>query len=118
MPYVHVKFLIPPKYDRRRKITIVDRVKMHLMYFIDGQSINGIARHFGVNKRSVQFILFPERLQKNKEDREARGGWKQYYDRGQHTETQREHRRYKQSLYLRGLLAEPASLNTSKGSEK
>ncbi len=64
-------------------------------WYESGTSINALARMFKVNKRLIQFILFPERKQKNLEDREARGGWKQYYDREQNNKTINEHRKYK-----------------------
>lgn len=106
MPYKHRTKLIPPQYDRRRKMTETDKVKALLMYHIDGESIRGIARKFKVDKRTIQFLLFPERLKKNREDREARGGWRQYYDRKANTDTAREHRRYKQKLMKAGVLQE------------
>lgn len=104
MPYQHVTYAIPKALDRRRKLSDVDRVKVMLLYYIDRNSINGIARHFSVSKRLVQFILFPERHAKNLEDRAARGGWQQYYDKGVHAKTMKRHRRYKQALFLGGLL--------------
>ena len=48
-------------------------------WYEPGTGINALARMFKVNKRLIQFILFPERKQKNLEDRRARGGWEQYY---------------------------------------
>lgn len=60
-----------------------------------GRSITGIAKMFKVNKRLVQFIIFPERHKKNLEDRADRGGTMQYYDRIEHNESMKEHRQYK-----------------------
>jgi len=68
-------------------------------WYEKGLSIRGIARMFRVNKRSVQFILFPERLKKNIQDREDRGGWKQYYDKKEHSQAIKEHRNYKKQVY-------------------
>jgi len=41
-------------------------------WYETGTGINALARMFKVNKRLIQFILFPERKQKNLEDRRAR----------------------------------------------
>lgn len=65
-----------------------------------GISINQIARMFGVNKRTIQFILFPERLEQNKALRNERGGSKIYYDTQRNTESQRSLRKYKKELFL------------------
>lgn len=54
---------------------------------------------FKVNKRLIHFILFPERKQKNIEDRKARGGWEQYYNCSENTEAIREHRNYKAKVF-------------------
>lgn len=63
-----------------------------------GMSINGIARMFKVNKRLIQFILFPERHKKNLQDRKARGGSKIYYQKEHHTKAMRDHRRRKYKI--------------------
>lgn len=53
---------------------------------------------FKVNKRLIQFILFPERAKKNRELRKERGGSVIYYVKEKHTQAIREHRNYKQKL--------------------
>ncbi len=60
-----------------------------------GTSIHGLAKMFKVNKRTIQFILFPERLELNKLHRKQRGGSKVYYDKDYHKEKIKEHRHYK-----------------------
>lgn len=65
--------------DKRIKFTEDKKILCDQLYF-DGVSITQIAKTIQLNKRTIQFYLFPERLDKNKQLREDRGGWKQYYD--------------------------------------
>jgi hypothetical protein len=84
-----------PFFDRRVKLLPCMRERIHVLYE-EGRSIHSLAKQFNVNKRLIQFELFPERKEKNLADREKSGGWKQYYKGGEeHNATQREHRRYK-----------------------
>lgn len=89
--------------DRRIKLTDADRAAIIEKHGA-GASINGLAREYNVNKRLVQFILFPERHQKNLRARQERGGSKIYYNKDKIAETMRVHRRWKQKLYKDGLL--------------
>jgi hypothetical protein len=50
-------------------------------------------------------LWYPERLEKNLQDRKARGGSKQYYDKIKWRETMKEHRQYKEDLKLQGLIS-------------
>ena len=67
-------------------------------------SIRKITLQFNVNRRLIQFILFPERREKNLQDRQRRGGSKAYYDKDRHKKSIKETRRYKQSLYKKRLI--------------
>jgi hypothetical protein len=83
----------------KRSVKLLPCQKEMVKYCYDkGISINQIARDFKVSKRLIQFILFPERLQKNKQDRFERGGTKIYYDKEKHTKATREHRIYKNKV--------------------
>lgn len=83
----------------KRSVKLLPCQKEMIKYWYEmGSSINGLARMFKVNKRTIQFILFPERLKKNKIDREARGGWKQYYNKEEHKESIKDHRNYKKQV--------------------
>lgn len=88
------------KYDRRIKLTEEDKDRIRSLK--GTMSINAIAREYQVDKRTIQFILFPERLQRNIQLRQERGGSKLYYDKYKHREAIKEHRQYKQDLYLKG----------------
>lgn len=101
MPYKSEKIIISnTKHDKRCKLTQLDREK--IVELIGLLSCNECARQFGVSKRTIQFIWYPERLERNKLKREERGGWKQYYDTNKNNEYHTTHRHYKQDLYLKG----------------
>lgn len=80
----------------KRNVKLLDcqRERIVVMHS-EGASINGLARMFKVNKRLVQFIIYPERMQKNKELRAERGGSAIYYKKDYHAQKMREHREYK-----------------------
>ena len=96
MPYKYEtdKQPLPPGKDRRAKLTPEQREEIRENP--EGLSKHQLAVKFGVSRRLVQFIQHPERHAKNLNDRQARGGWKQYYDKDKHAQTMREHRHYKQ----------------------
>lgn len=87
-----------PLLDRRVKMLPCQKEQAVRMYSA-GVSITAISKWFQVSKRSIQFILFPERHAKNLEDRAKRGGWEQYYDKGNHRESMADHRQYKKELF-------------------
>lgn len=84
--------------NRRIKLLSCHK-EMIPIWYTNGSSINSIARMLNVNKRNIQFILFPERKLKNIKDRKDRGGWEQYYDKDKHTEAIKEHREYKKIIF-------------------
>lgn len=79
--------------DKRRKLSEAD--KQDILDNRAGLSIHALAQAYGVSRRTVQFILYPERLEENLQRRKERGGWRQYYDKTKHAEYIRVHRRYK-----------------------
>lgn len=91
------------KYDRRRRLTEEDREDIKRDHAA-GDSVHAIARRYGVSRRLVQFILYPERHEENKARRRARGGSRAYYDREKHTEAMRRHRAHKKDLYDKKLV--------------
>jgi len=83
--------------DRRVKLLPCQK-EMVGYWYKQGLAIRAIARMFKVDKRLIQFILFPERQKKNLSDRADRGGSKAYYNREKHTKAMREHRQHKREL--------------------
>lgn len=102
MPYKSEKIKLPEQFDRRIKLTANDKKEIKRLYTQENKGIRWLGRLYGVNKRSIQFILFPERQKKNYEARQLRGGWRQYYKKEKQRVAIASTRNYKQSLYLQG----------------
>ena len=99
MPYKTDKLKIDNQFlDRRTKLIDCQKELIKYLFANSDISINGLARQFKVNKRLIQFILFPERQKKNLIDRKNRGGTMYYYDKDYHKEKMKEHRRYKHKI--------------------
>lgn len=91
--------------DKRIRLSEADKAKI-IEAHKAGASINGLAREYKVNKRLVQFILYPERHLKNLQDRKARGGSVIYYEKDKHKVYMQEHRAHKRALNLNGIIGE------------
>lgn len=87
-----------PFLDRRIKMLPCQKEMVFYWHYKIGTSIADVAKIFKVSKRTIQFILFPDRLEKNIELREERGGWKQYYDKIDHAADIKRHRIYKKRI--------------------
>lgn len=87
-----------PFFDRRSKL-IPCQKEMIKAYYADGDSITSLAKRFNVSKRTIQFILFPERRIKNVQDRKERiGSTAKEYGNKYFAEKMRAHREYKKDL--------------------
>lgn len=105
MPYLSEKIKIEgTEFDRRIKLTPEDKELIIWLSEEEKLSQRKLATQFKVSRRTIQFVLDPEKLAKNKEKRAERGGWKQYYDKDKHAETIQEHRQHKQDLKVKGLI--------------
>ena len=101
MPYLSRKIKIEKtEFDRRIKLTPDDKELIKWLREEEQISYQKLADRFGVSKRTIIFIIKPETLEACKQKRAERGGWKQYYDKEANTEFQREHRQYKQKLFV------------------
>lgn len=98
------KKLIPRKLKRSVKLSPEQREEIRSN--ADGLSNHALAAKYGVSRRLIQFIRFPERHAKNLLDRQLRGGSKRYYKKEYHTEKIREARHYKLELDKQQLLEE------------
>lgn len=88
--------------DRRVKLTQVDKENIIQMYATGTFSQRSLASEFNVSRRSIQFVLSPEKLEENLMRREERGGWKTYYNKEKHRVSMKEHRDYKKELFSEG----------------
>ena len=101
MPYKSEKIKIEgTKFDRRRKLTEED--KKDISENVLGLSTRELSLKYGVSRRTIQFILDPNKLAENLKRRAERGGSKKYYKPDEWAETMREHRKYKQDLKIKG----------------
>ena len=100
MPYKFEtdKIKLPEGKDRRKKLTDEDRVTIFELYAIGNTSQRKLADEFGVSRRTIQFVLDPEKRKQNVERMQERGGWKQYYDKDKNREYKAEHREYKKGV--------------------
>lgn len=96
MPAISDKLRTGRKFDRRLKLT--DAQRAAIRENAEGKSMRALAIEFGVSRRTIQFILQPDKLRENKLRRDERGGWRQYYKKDEWCETHREHRKYKRKL--------------------
>lgn len=87
-----------PFLDRRAKLLPCQK-EMVFVWYRKGLAKRAIARMFNVDRRLIDFILFPEKLEANKLKRQERGGTKQYYDKEYNTIKKREYRRRKNSTF-------------------
>ena len=87
-----------PKLDRRVKLQ--PEQKKEILTKGAGYGIRKLAREYGVDKRLIQFIFYPERITASRKNRD----WRRYYTKESNATSQREHRHYKSQLYKAGLL--------------
>lgn len=95
-----------PKLDKRVKLTDENKQQIKDEYITGTISINGLARKWDVSKRTIQFILFPERAEHAKKLYAERRKDGRYYDKDKHTKAVREHRDHKKKLFEKGLLSD------------
>jgi IS30 family transposase len=86
-------------YDKRVKYTQEDRENIKKLH-LQGLSQRAIAREIGCSRRYVIFTLYPERLEKARENRD----WRKYFNRQELTKAVRELRQRKKLLIKQGLI--------------
>ena len=102
MPYKSEKIKLKPEQDRRRKLTMEQRESI-LNEYEKGASQRGLGRKYGVDHGTIALIVNPEALEKaRKREKEH---WMDYIPtKEERNKAMREHRHYKQRLYLEGKL--------------
>lgn len=85
--------------DGRKKITDEQKVEIRELYE-RGIGIREITRRMvPMSRRSIQFILFPERLEHLKQHYKQIEHWKQYYDKDKMKESIRKLRAKKRMIF-------------------
>jgi hypothetical protein len=101
MPYISEKIRLPEQYDRRRKLTEIQKQEIKSKYETGLYSLNSLAKEYSVSKKTILLIVNPESKLKN--DQRIKNHWKDYQEsKGERAETMREHRHYKNELYKSG----------------
>lgn len=105
MPYKAEKIRLPEHLDRRRKLTTEQKDEIKHKYSTGLYSLNGLAKEYGVSKKTVLLIVNPESKRKN--DERIKRHWKDYKPTTEESNAiAREHRAYKHRLYIDGKLKE------------
>lgn len=101
MPYISEKIKLPEQYDRRRKLTEIQKQEIKTKYETAFYSLNSLAKEYSVSKKTILLIVNPESKRKN--DQRIKDHWKNYQEtKEERARTVRDHRRYKQELYKSG----------------
>lgn len=107
MPYKSEKIKLPKELDRRVKLTDEQRKEIRDKYLTGTYSQRTLAKEYNVSRRLITFILDEEKRKRNADlfkERRADGRYKPTKE--DWANTVKEHRRYKQELYLEGKLKE------------
>ena len=105
MPYKSTNIKLSREQDRRVKLTDEQREEIREKYVTGLYSQRKLAEEYGVSRRLITFVLDDEKAKRAAEQRKERnadGRYKPTKERW--AKTMREHRQYKQSLYLQGKL--------------
>ena len=94
MPTQYKKYT-DEKQDGRRKL-LTEQHEAVRKYYFQVKSQRATASYFGVSRRLIIFILYPERLKALAEKQKADKHWAKYYDRAEHTKAIRKYRNKKQ----------------------
>ena len=105
MPYKSEKIKLNETQDRRKRLTTEQREEIKELYSTGHYSLNDLAKQYDVSKKTILLIVNKESAERAKEYRKEH--WREWARKGEEwNETVREHRRYKQELYLKGELKE------------
>ena len=101
MPYIAEKIKLPEQYDRRRKLTEIQKQEIKNKYSTGFYSLNALVKEYSVSKKSILLIVNPESKRKN--DQRIKDHWKDYaVSNEERAAIKREHRKYKHELYKSG----------------
>ena len=107
MPYKSEKIKLSRSQDRRIKLTDEQREEIRHKYSTGLYSQRALAKEYKVSRRLITFVIDNEKYQKCREQfKERRANGKYKPDKEEWAKTMREHRHYKQKLYLDGELKE------------
>lgn len=105
MPYKSEKMKLSKEQDRRIKLTDEQREEIKYKYSTGFYSQRALASEYKVSRRLITFVLDEEKAKRAAEllkERRADGRYKPTKE--EWAATMKEHRRYKQQLYIKGEL--------------
>lgn len=103
MPYKSEKLKLPPSKDRRRKLTDEQKEEIRSIYAEGRCGTRPLAKQFGVSRSTIQVIVNPTIKQRH--HNYVKEHWRDYRpSKEEWAATMKEHRHYKQELYLKGEL--------------
>lgn len=103
MPYKSEKLKLPPTKDRRRKLTDDQKEEIRRIYATGVCGMRPLAKQFGVSRSLIQVIVNPSIAERKKQ--RIKEHWKDYRpNKEEWAKTMKEHRHYKQELYVKGEL--------------
>ena len=103
MPYKSEKIKLNELQDRRKKLTDEQKKEIEELYGTGCYSLNKLAKRFDVSKSTILLIVNKDSAERVKQYRKEH--WKEWQRTGEErNRAMREHRRYKQELYVEGNL--------------
>lgn len=103
MPYKSETIKLAPTQDRRRKLTDEQKEEIKRIYKSGVCGMRPLAEQFSVSRSTIQVIVNPNRAERVKQ--RNKDHWRDYRPtKEEWAATIREHRHYKQELYVKGEL--------------
>ncbi|MGX1266654.1 hypothetical protein RKD55_004598 [Rossellomorea marisflavi] len=106
------------KLDRRVKLQAEDKIAIRKQYFNVHESerptMTALAAKYNVDRRLIQFILFPEREERHKEQASIRQKEGRYYNKNKGRKNMQDYRNYKRSLIDSGKIIRPENEKSHK----
>ena len=103
MPYKSEKMKLSETQDRRRKLTEKQKEEIRAICSTGVCGTRPLAKQFGVSRSTIQIIVNPKRAEKAKQ--RIKEHWRDYRPtKEEWAKTMKEHRHYKNQLYLKGEL--------------
>lgn len=105
MPYASEKMKLPREYDRRVKLSDQQREEIKEKYSTGCYSQRKLAEEYHVSRRLISFVLDEEKYKRCAEQlKERRADGRYKYSKEEWNKIMKEHRRYKNKLYIEGKL--------------
>lgn len=103
MPYKSEKIKLNELQDRRKKLTDEQKKEIEELYSTGCYSLNKLAKRFDVSKKTILLIVNKDSAARAKQYHKEH--WKEWQRTGEERNKEmREHRKYKQELYVEGKL--------------